>query len=536
MESNSKQNEDLYFGYEAAPSKNIPPKQIFVIEYPGYIKNINKVLHTLGSEKGLKKAINEDLMELRFRPDDPFCHPINGDVIPTSNLLLKVTRRKKKQNKTVNHEEEKTSVKDDVNFDILGIISKTCRFRGMSDYQYVPNMNHPILEYRKALESLNVNKIMDFESIINNIKEETNLPPPSFSRVECPMDYGYQQNTAVVKVLVKKGDGQPPSLKLINRSRRKKFIAISITYDIDNVPEEPPSESLKNIEQMPQESINGMRKLFEERPIWTRLALENNLPLNDKRNIKRLLPLVAYLMSNGPWRDCWIRYGYDPRLNKNKEARFYQLLDIRNTRRPTKLGRAKRLLHIQEEATVEKDSTAKSGDSRPSHIFDGTSTCRDIAVFQVCDITDPLLKRLIESSDSVQEFCDEHDGFYKHSELIKMRKVMRRKFKALTEGKILKDEDFDDLLNAHDDESENEDGGEDEEGISDIDSESKDEQIISRVDELMRNLQAMQRSQEDFEQDDEGTFSSFEDLDNSDIFEENESEEVEIEEYDDFDV
>lgn len=58
MESNSKQNEDLYFGYEAAPSKNIPPKQIFVIEYPGYIKNINKVLHTLGGEKGLKKVKN----------------------------------------------------------------------------------------------------------------------------------------------------------------------------------------------------------------------------------------------------------------------------------------------------------------------------------------------------------------------------------------------------------------------------------------------------------------------------------------------
>ncbi|GES74257.1 hypothetical protein RCL_jg4637.t1 [Rhizophagus clarus] len=507
MGSITKKNGDLYFSYEAAPS----------------------------GEKGLKKAINEDLMELRFRPDDPFCHPINGDVIPTSNLLLKVTRRKKKQNENVNYEEEKANLKD-VKFDILGIISKTCRFRGMSDYQYVPNMNHPILEYRKALESLNVNKIMDFESIINNIKEETNLPPPSFSRVECPMDYGYQQNTAVVKVLVKKGDGQPPSLKLINRSRRKKFIAISITYDIDNVPEEPPTESLKNIEQMPQESIDRIRKLFEERPIWTRLALENNLPLNDKRNIKRLLPLVAYLMSNGPWRDCWIRYGYDPRLNKNNAARFYQLLDIRNTRRPTKLGRAKRLLHIQEEATAEKDNTKKSGiGSLPSHIFDGTSTCRDIAVFQVCDITDPLLKRLIESSDSVQEFCDEHDGFYKHSELIKMRKVMRRKFKALTEGKILNDEDFDDLLNAHDDESENEDGI-DEEEISDIDSESKDEQIISRVDELMRNLQTMQRPQEDFEHDDEGMFSSFEDLDNSDIFEENESEEVEIEEYDDFDV
>ena len=72
----------------------------------------------------------------------------------------------------------------------------------------------------------------------------------------------------------------------------------------------------------------------------------------------------------------------------------------------------------------------------------------------------------------------------------------------------------------------------------------------------MRNLQVMQRSREgnnsvqnfifwefvdnffriykDFEQDDEGTFSSFEDLYNSDIFEGNESEE--IEEYDDFDI
>jgi hypothetical protein len=61
-----------------------------------------------------------------------------------------------------------------------------------------------------------------------------------------------------------------------------------------------------------------------------------------------------------------------------------------------------------------------------------------------------------------------------------MRKVMRRKFRALTEGKILNDEDFDDLLNAYD-ESENEDGGDEDEEISDVDNESKDDQIISRV-------------------------------------------------------
>jgi len=42
-------------------------------------------------------------IELRFRPDDPFCKPAHGERIQTSNLLLKVvkkTRRNKKTNET----------------------------------------------------------------------------------------------------------------------------------------------------------------------------------------------------------------------------------------------------------------------------------------------------------------------------------------------------------------------------------------------------------------------------------------------------
>jgi len=33
--------------------------------------------------------------------------------------------------------------------------------------------------------------------------------------------------------------------------------------------------------------------------------------------------------------------------------------------------------------------------SQTSHVFDGISTCRDVAVFQICDIIDPLLKKVI---------------------------------------------------------------------------------------------------------------------------------------------
>ncbi|CAJ0640028.1 3656_t:CDS:2 [Entrophospora sp. SA101] len=161
--------------YEKAKCIPLPTQQqFFSVEYPGYVKNIDRVLKTLGGQKGLKKAINEDMMELWFRPDDPFSHPINGNVIPTSNLLLKVTRRK----------------------------------RRIADYQYIPNPNDSIPKYRKALENLDAKAIMNFQSVINNKQEEDNLPPPIFSRIECSMEYGYRQHITASKVLVQDSSDQ----------------------------------------------------------------------------------------------------------------------------------------------------------------------------------------------------------------------------------------------------------------------------------------------------------------------------------------
>ncbi|CAG8684814.1 1819_t:CDS:2, partial [Cetraspora pellucida] len=285
--------------------------------------------------------------------------------------------------------------------------------------------------------------------------DEDNLPLPSFSRIECPMEYGYRQNMAVVKVLVQKGEGEAPALKLINRSRRKKF--------------GPPPDAIKPAHQPPPESVARIQKLFAERPIWTRLALMNNLPVCDRRSIKMLLPMVAYLMLNGPWRDCWMRYGYDPR--KNKEARLYvnysalcafhtdyrnkqsymdsysyQVTDIRNNRRPVRLERAKRLLRVQADLTTEMDELSLLPENyiKTTHIFDGKTAERDIAIFQLCDITDPLMRSLIDSSDSVQDICT-------------VEELMRdfEGVKEQVEGELMQDEEGNlyelDELNEYDD-------------------------------------------------------------------------------------
>lgn len=62
-------------------------------------------------------------MELRFRPDDPYCKCTHGERLPTSNLLMKVIK-KTRRNKRTNEEQ--------VTYDIelKGVVNKTYNFLG----------------------------------------------------------------------------------------------------------------------------------------------------------------------------------------------------------------------------------------------------------------------------------------------------------------------------------------------------------------------------------------------------------------------
>lgn len=126
--------------YESLETSPLPTNEVFLVQYPGYVKNIDKVFRTLGGQHALNKAVNDEpgVLELHFRPGDPFSHPINGDVIATTNLLLKVTRRRRKKNAAdmeVDQPEHDPDV-DERNAEgfeaeIVGLITKTCRFRGV---------------------------------------------------------------------------------------------------------------------------------------------------------------------------------------------------------------------------------------------------------------------------------------------------------------------------------------------------------------------------------------------------------------------
>jgi hypothetical protein len=122
------------------------------------------------------------------------------------------------------------------------------------------------------------------------------------------------------------------------------FLCVDACLVYSQVPTEPPGP----VETTPL--LTKLLELFEDRPIWSRLALLHHFDDNNElMSVLQLMPYVAFKFAKGPWRSCYVRYGYcrysrctasldlshffslpfryDPRIEP--EARFLQTVELR---------------------------------------------------------------------------------------------------------------------------------------------------------------------------------------------------------------
>ncbi|KAJ9076227.1 tau 95 subunit of transcription factor TFIIIC [Entomophthora muscae] len=310
-----------------APEYALPDRELFVIEYPGVIKDFDKALASLGGQKTISRLYNEEgLWELKPRPGNPFSHPIIGHVVNTRNLVLRVTRRVRRRKKTL----EEVYVA--MHCTVVGLCNKTVRFRVMCDFQYQPQ--GPLLgEYRQLMSAI---QNMDIEKLSNPslpaIRDDclSLLPPPVFSMNKTPFPYKYAQSYGLSKKLAKQ-DRSAPSYKISYQIHAEQkgptFEHLSWSFTDPQVPTTPLPEYLQA--QLPTDLLTKMRALFTERPIWTRLAINHALDSPNEKLMRQLLRIFAYRIDSGPWHDSWARLGYDPRIDP--ESRRYQVLGFRKS-------------------------------------------------------------------------------------------------------------------------------------------------------------------------------------------------------------
>ena len=87
--------------YEVATSYEIPQRPFYSIEYPGYVRptSVPQAIARLGGEKIVSEAFRKNLnvdLKLHDPGKRPFAHPPSGKTVEVQNLVLKVTRRKRK--------------------------------------------------------------------------------------------------------------------------------------------------------------------------------------------------------------------------------------------------------------------------------------------------------------------------------------------------------------------------------------------------------------------------------------------------------
>ncbi|KAG9353925.1 hypothetical protein JZ751_012049 [Albula glossodonta] len=377
-----------------------PDCKLVCVEYPGYVVNVEKMLQTVGGEQGVSKTYSEPSrrLELNYRPQDPYCHPLCGNRFPCTSLLLRVRKRSRKG----------SGAEAQVDMEVMGHIGTTYKFQGMGDFQYLAvhteaDGTQTSLYDKILLRQPEKKEFFDKEVPLY-------IPPPIFSRLDNPVDYYYRPDIQHREGYVSQ---TVSSENLIGLSRaRRPHNAIFVTFDEKEVPSKPLEAAVQNWKRLCMHENDS--RMFERRPIWSRNAL------------------------TGPWRSLWVRFGYDPR--KTPEAKIYQVLDFRircgmkhgytpndmpvkakrstyNYTLPISVNKAVPQAASVQEITQDRGQPMKPAPPRyklkePTYIFseDTLPPYRQM-FYQLCDLEVESIKKLIHRNDGKEEECNERDGW-----------------------------------------------------------------------------------------------------------------------------
>ena len=289
----------------------------------------------------------------------------------------------------------------------IGSIEQTHRFRNLPDFAqssfgspFMQKMKDTILpfEYSKMTEF----KLDKTRGVRANAEI---IPPPAWSPLTIPFNYSYRQNPGVKSLTDEWGN-----IVTRNMHAAPKMYSSVTPFDSPEVPSAPSLNlpPLSTLEPVLQDLVAQGRRLMEERPIYTRRSFPNFFPGNEWEKMgtnatRFLFQYVGYTFSSGPWQNAIVKFGLDPRTDP--KYRIYQ----------TMIFIIESVLRISKASSGgkrEKREKTEQEKRREGHLFDGVNLSRDGKVWQVCDVTDLLLKDLL-ATPNLRERCHiQCDGWY----------------------------------------------------------------------------------------------------------------------------
>ncbi|XP_066927657.1 general transcription factor 3C polypeptide 5-like [Clytia hemisphaerica] len=412
--------------------KKVTTKRLVFIEYPGFIKNVDKMLATLGGEEKISETYRsgKQRLQMTYRPEDLNAHNACADLLPFTGLLLKVRRRRKKGTDEFEYEQ-----------DIVGISRDRYRFQTLMDYQYLTP--EPLWNYFKSIHT----------SELGNTDFPPYFAPPVFARLDSAGVYQYKPDLVTgIKTVAK-----APEIGIDSIRKRRHTESMAALYSSADVPSKPTEKActiIENLNKGPDaDAIKQLELMFNERPLWSKLAISCLVDVTPER-LKKVLQYFAYYWLSGPWRTLWCRMGYDPR--KDPKAKRYQMVEFRlrrskenkkcykmmvPARRSNKDYLPRNLRNIVSRAPASKSVLAacnepenkEEGDKEP-YIFHPNKMIHSRSMMlQLCDIHDPAVQKIIVENDGMETRCDEREGWFPQGTMGRIRNEMTKTVDAYFE-------------------------------------------------------------------------------------------------------
>ncbi|KAI1849403.1 hypothetical protein JX265_008557 [Neoarthrinium moseri] len=447
----------------AAPYFEAPPQKIIAVEHPYIIKDVDKAVKTFGTNPNLQRLFEDDTgrvsLPLWLRPQVPTTKPIMSHNAASNNVVLKITVPKRTGRKRKRGSDEPFSgdfawsdaassepvcsfarlddptstlrkLQDNIGkyqAEAVGYVKDTHRYRGLADFQF-SGKDYPYLtKVADHLLPMKVSKLKELriDPSLHTGKGQEIIPPPYFTDRTIPFNYLYEQNP-YVREQGKDEHGNPIVINV--QSRLALTFGHYINHDQYPIPVGP-TKNVMNSRQVPPDLLERMRAAMNERPIWTRRALITRVaPYYSDNSLKIAVQLVGYQFKGGPWRDAVIKYGVDPRTSP--EYRIYQTLAFKLEQLPIN--------------SIVKNGVVRSmgkEETRRSYFWDGQSYCTNGKFWQICDITDPELVKMIEAAPLRTECDINSEGWWYTGTWSKVKAFMKAKMIAIKAGRLGSEDD-----------------------------------------------------------------------------------------------
>lgn len=411
----------------------------------------------LGGQNQLSDYLSTDKnIPLTLNSGHSTSHSIMSFQTAANNMLLRITtpkrigKRKRGSNepftpidqahpvmrntqyllRSLNDNEHQTTI------EAVGKVQKSHVWRTLPDFEYSAQGSSFLADIQSKLLPKEYTKLKDWQLPRTFGLTDTDIaPPPTFTTMSLPQTYSYHQ-PKVDKVL---------TVEPSQSWKKPKHFVIRCS-NLEPFPLAPPPDapSLRSQSATRRDLVTNLQALFTKRPLWTRRALTNQMPggrISDECNLA--ISYVAFFIAKGPWSNTYCAFGKDPRIDS--QYRIYQTMLVTHDQRDEQQ-------EVEHDALAEPEREVTEEMNARSHIFSGRGPIvGEGSIFQLCDLEDPQLKRLVEVDESqISSECDRHDfGWYGNGTLTKIRIMLRLKLNALRNGNPIPDEVFEPMITYH---------------------------------------------------------------------------------------